>query len=497
MTPAQEELAKVDAELERRAAASAMRSSLSAFVRGSWAVLEPGTPLVWNWHLDAICDHVQALLEGRLGRRKLVVNVPPGSMKSRIVSVCATVWNLLRRPDWRVICASGNAAVSLRDSMYARDLIESEWFKETFRPAWAFAADQNAKGFFKTNRGGFRKATSSGARITGDRADALFVDDPLDAALAFSAAERTAVLDWWNLAFANRVNDPQGSVYCIIAQRLHADDLPGHLLRLEPDEWEVLAIPQEWEENHRRTTGIGWKDPREVEGALMFPERFPQEYLASERRRLGLYGYPGQHQQRPTALEGGLFKLAWFKRYGTPPAVFKRIIQSWDTAMKTGDLNDPSVCSTWGETDAGFYLLNVLRRRMDYPELRRMAVSLAEAWKPTAVLVEDKASGQSLVQELRQGTRLPILAIEPRGDKVVRAQAVSPLVESGRVWLPDFADWLPDFEEEFLAFPASTHDDQVDSVTQALSHLSGLSGGGTGIIEFYRRKALAAKGLPV
>ena len=497
MTPAQEELAKVDAELERRAAASTMRASLSAFVRGSWAVLEPGTPLVWNWHLDAICDHVQALLEGRLGRRKLVVNVPPGSMKSRIVSVCATVWNLLRRPDWRVICASGNAAVSLRDSMYARDLIESEWFKETFRPAWAFAADQNAKGFFKTNRGGFRKATSSGARITGDRADALFVDDPLDAALAFSAAERTAVLDWWNLAFANRVNDPQGSVYCIIAQRLHADDLPGHLLRLEPDEWEVLAIPQEWEENHRRTTGIGWKDPRTVEGALMFPERFPTEYLASERRRLGLYGYPGQHQQRPTALEGGLFKLSWFKRYGTPPAVFKRIVQSWDTAMKTGDLNDPSVCTTWGETDAGFYLLNVLRRRMDYPELRRMAISLAEAWKPNAVLVEDKASGQSLVQELRQGTRLPILAIEPRGDKVVRAQAVSPLVESGRVWLPDFAEWLPDFEEEFLAFPASTHDDQVDSVTQALAHLSGLSGGGTGIIEFYRRKALAAKGLPV
>lgn len=166
--------------------------------------------------------------------------------------------------------------------------------------------------------------------------------------------------------------------------------------------------------------------------------------------------------------EGGIVKAAWFKRYGTAPANYTMIVQSWDTAYKDKQINDPSVCTTWAVTPNGYFLLDTFRERMDYPAVKRAVRSLAEKWKPTAVLIEDKASGQSLIQELRAETRLPVIAIEPEGDKISRMNAVSSIIESGLVFLPEVSSWLLDYEIEMTIFPLAAHDDQVDSTSQFL-----------------------------
>lgn len=171
--------------------------------------------------------------------------------------------------------------------------------------------------------------------------------------------------------------------------------------------------------------------------------------------------------------EGGLLKAAWFQRYATPPAEFIRLVQSWDTAYKPDEHNDPSVCTTWGQTRHGFYLLDVWRRRVAFPELQRAAVSLAQKWRPNAVLIEDKGSGISLVQQLRATTPLPVIPLDPGGQKKIdRLVAVSSLFEAGRVYLPAAAPWLLDYEVELTIFPLAAHDDQVDSTSQALSWMA-------------------------
>ncbi len=203
----------IQAELARR--------NLADFFRHSWAILEPATPLIWNWHLQAICDHVQALLEGRIPQRNLIINVPPGSSKSRIVSVCTTAWVWIDRPEWRGIFTSANPRNVIRDSTYCRQLIESNWYQEWFRPKWRFARDQNAKGLYRNTAGGFRQAM-------GGSANGLFMDDMIDAADAESKAARDAFVVWYDQAFANRVSDMTSSTRCIIAQRLHEVDPVGH-----------------------------------------------------------------------------------------------------------------------------------------------------------------------------------------------------------------------------------------------------------------------------
>src|SRR4051812_11176713 len=203
----------IQAELSRR--------NLADFFRHSWPILEPATKLVWNWHLQAICDHVQALLEGRIPKRNLIINVPPGSSKSRIVSVCTTAWRWIDYPEWRGIFTSANPRNVIRDSTYCRQLIESAWYQEWFTPSWRFARDQNAKGLYRNTAGGFRQAMGGSATVSGDRANGLFMDDMLDATKGESKAAREEFTNFYDQAFANRVSDMTTSTRCMIAQRLH------------------------------------------------------------------------------------------------------------------------------------------------------------------------------------------------------------------------------------------------------------------------------------
>lgn len=497
-------LSAIHAELARR--------SLSWFFRLSWAVLEPTDPLIWNWHIEAVCDHVQALLEGRIPQRNLLINVPPGSAKSRVVSVCTTPWMWLHQPAWRAIYGSGNPDVAIRDSMYARDLIESDWYQETFRPTWQLAGDQNAKGHYRNTATGERRALSTGAKVTGSRAHALFVDDALDAKEAHAKPARASALLWYRQAFSNRLSSPQSGTRCIIEQRLHAGDLSGYLLESQPEMWDHLNIRQEYEVpteiEPRRVTSIGWTDPRTTEGELMNPQRFPASVLAQERLILGSSGYAGQHQQRPTSAEGNIFKRDWFRYYKTPDTNgdlkklieilgITRLVQGVDTALTEKKSSDFTADCTIGVAPNRFYVLDLYKKKSEFPEAKKAVVLYHAKWGANAVAIEGggSASGKVTAQELRRETRVPIIEV-PNIDKVVGANKIAPTVEAGCVYLPEDADWVADFVESLCTFPMANHDDDVDAFRIALDYAIN-GGGGMGMFEWMRMQAAAHAVAPV
>lgn len=489
--------------VELEAEAEACRASLAEFIRRSWHVLEPATPLNWNWHIDAIALHVQAVLEDWLKRQEdpeykqriqnLLINVPPGTGKSRIVSVCAPAWMWTRCPTWRAIFLSANPRVALRDSLYCRDVIESSWYQQVFRPTWKLDQDQNAKGLFRNTVGGERQAIGFNSRITGARGDALFVDDPHDAEEVQSDALRTAVTERWDSAIANRVNDLRCSVRIGIMQRLHEADWSGHVLA--QGGWEHLCLPMEFEPERLgaakdgipSVTAIGWRDPRTKAGELLFEERFPREILALERTRLGSSGYAGQHQQRPAPADGNLFKKAWFaNRYRTLPKM-RAVASFWDTALKEKEQNDESACVVAGlGEDGDLYILRVTHGRWETPDLAKFLVDQAAWLKRTygetyrGDYVEDKVSGTTLMQYVRRSNPdIVIIPISVDLDKVARAQGSLPLCEAGRVHFPDpnfypaAATWAGDTIDQLAAFPFATLKDIVDAFVYSCKWLMG------------------------
>ena len=482
----------------RAVRAERMKRSLAEFVKEAWLVIEPATPLVWNWHIDVLCDHVQALLEGRLGKNNLALCVPPGSMKSTIVSVCAPAWWWLHEPSWRGLFACGSEFFATRDSMKCRDLLVSSWYQETFRPAWAFAKDQNEKRNYKNSMTGFRQATTTSRKITGSRPTDLFIDDPLDATDAFSKVARDNVIEWWRAA-ANRLANMVTGKRCIIMQRLHEEDLVGFVSKLEPDEWEVVIIPQEWDEALRFTSSLGWTDPRTVDGELLFPARYPASVLKGEKLRLGSSGYQGQHQQRPSAAEGEIFKrghVQFMHPRMLPQASIEQIVASWDTAVKEKQQNDFSVSLIGIKFDRGIFIAEESRMKTGYSGLKEATKLQASKWKLSALAIEDTQSGQALIQELRDTTDLPVVAVQVHVDKVARAWPCVPYWEANRIFFPcddqgNPEPWVVDFLAELYSFPKGSHDDRVDAFTQLLTYLVLRNNGGA-IVEWYKAQTTIA-----
>ncbi len=491
-------LAEIRAEKARR--------SLAEFVRQSWRVLEPSTLLLWNWHMEAICLHVQAALEDWQRKQSdptheqrikdLLINVPPGSAKSRIVSVCAPAWMWLRFPTWRVICLSGNPRVSTRDSLYCRTLIEDDWYQQTFRPTWRLAPDQDTKTLFKNTVGGFRQASTMTSKISGDRADALLIDDPNDAEEVNSEAHRTEVNERWDVAIANRVNDPRSSVRIGIMQRLHEDDWTGHVL--QTGSWTHLVIPQEYDPGRNvALSPINWIDPRNEPGELLHPERFPRAVLDEERKRLGSYGYAGQHDQRPAPKGGGQFKRHWW-RFWKPdgvqaegnarrpdgcrdeparalPGYLDEVIISVDARFGGKDAKNSNrsyvVIQTWAAKGADRYLLRQRRGRWDYTETKTQFLDECRATPHAgSKYIENKANGSAIIDDL-QSVVPGLIPVEPEGGKESRAARMQPEVEAGNVFLPEGAAFLDEFVEEFALFPQGANDDQVDAASQGLLKL--------------------------
>lgn len=469
------------------------KRSLTEFVKAAWHVIEPATPLLWNWHLDAICVHVQALIEDKPGTpQNLLMNVPPGTMKSLVTSVFLPAWVWLRRPSWRACFASGTPSVVTRDSLKCRALIKSEWYQKTFAPEWQISKDQDEKQLFSNTAGGLRQGVSAGGAITGVRADCLLADDPNNASDIHSKAHRTSINEnWWDAAWHNRIADPARSKRIIIMQRLHEEDLAGYLLAKEGDQWAHLCLPMEFDKNLSKTTWLGWTDPRRREGELLFPQRFDAAYLESERKTLGSAGYAGQMQQRPAPAAGNRFKREWWRFWAADgqmkqrptgscavppvrfnPAIdrFDEVVGSWDCSFKDGDENDYVVGLTVYRVGALRYVVARYRNKSGLGATVEAVRQQARDWKPYEVLVEDKANGSAVV-ELLQSEVDGILAVNPKGGKEARAAVLEPKVEAGQWLLPEGAEWLGEWMDEFASFPLGKHDDQVDAASQLEARL--------------------------
>lgn len=458
--------------------------------------------------MDAACLHLQETLLDLLRARRdpdfvqrapdWIFNVPPRSSKSTLVSVFFPAWAWLLDPSLAFMCLSANPHVSQRDSRDWRELVGSRWYLglvASLGGDWIIKENEDALGHVANTARGRRDARGLNANVIGLGCDVLIIDDPHDEK-ELTDYKRTEVLDRYDQGVHNRVNDPLRCMRVLVMQRLHQDDLAGHLLAT--GKWNHLMIPMEFDAARACETVYGWRDPRTEEGELLQPERFPREWVAAERDRLKEYGYAAKHQQTPSPKGGGMFpREAW--RFWKPdgvaagaaqrpkgctdlparplPAKFDAVHWSLDTASRSGAHNDWDVLTVWGVHGADLYLLERLRVHLELDKLCEAIIALegrlrARGYRVHARLVEGRARGDSVVQLLGRpraqgGTALPgIITIDPKESKEVRAAAAQPRVTAGNVHIPEGAPWLDEWVDEFAMFPVGSHDDQVDSYSQ-------------------------------
>lgn len=444
------------------------RRSLAHFARRAWHVLEPAAALKWGWALDAICLHLEAVTDGRITR--LLMNVPPGSMKSLLTGVIwpAWEWGPKGMPEMRFVGTAHEEQLAIRDSRKCRDLIKSEWYQGLWPTE--LLRDLDGKKEFGNSKKGVRQARAFRS-MTGVRGDRVILDDPISADNANSEAELEASRIAFTETLPTRVNNEKSAIV-VVMQRLSEKDTSGVILTMGLP-YVHLCIPMRFESARRCVTSIGWEDPRTQEGELMFPERFGEQQVSELETTLGSYGTAGQLQQRPAPRGGGILKEEWYRYWTVQPALEFRIITA-DTAQKTGQENDYSVLECWGRSTTGqAVLLDMRRGKWEAPELLTTARAFwlkhkdADRSPLRSMMVEDKVSGTGLIQTLRR-EGIPVLAVQRNNDKISRAHDSAPFVESGNVLLPQDAPWLSDFLAESSSFPGGAHDDQLDPMFDAI-----------------------------
>lgn len=444
-----------------------LRTDFRFFIKKSFEYTNPKTDLIWNWHIDCISEYLLACIKYNQ-IRKLIINVSPRTTKSIICSQSLPAFCLGLEPAFKFIGISHSEDVALENSVKTRQLVESDWYKNTF-PETILASDQNQKSRFDTTQNGYRIATTTGRGAAGKGADLIVADDYLNTKMALSMLERETALSDFGPNVVTRLNDKEKGIIIIIEQRLHDRDLTGKLIA-ENQGYTHLVLPAKFDE--RKTISFG-NFHREVgEGELLDPIRLSQPILDDLKKSLGTDQFVGQFMQSPVAAGGNMIKLHWFRRIALEIMRLTKYdtkVVCLDSAYKADQLNDPSAMGCFGIKGEDFDLIDVVCERMEYPELKRRFKAFLDHHKPDYVLIEDKASGQSLIQELRQETGYSIIAIKPEGDKIMRLSNGSAIVEAGRMSLPDQADWLCDFENEVTKFPKAAHDDQVDMLSMFLN----------------------------
>lgn len=523
-----------------------LRNDFSTFVERSFTELNPGTEFARNWHLHVMAYELQRCLLGET--RRLIINLPPRSLKSHCASIAFPAWIMGHNPSAQIICASYAQDLADKHAIDCRALINSSLYRRIF-PATCLSSEKRAIADFLTTARGCRKATSVGGVLTGRGADFIIIDDPLQPDKALSDARRNSTNDWYDNTLISRLNHKLTGCIVIVMQRLHEDDLVGHVLAIQErmgldiePKWNVISFPAIAEQDeHYEVMCLGKPIPYDRRaGEVLHPEREPREILDQLRETLGEYHFAGQYQQSPAPLGGGIIKANWFRYYTDRPEHFDFIFQSWDTANKASELNDYSVCTTWGvlssprpsvssdgDNGAGgdsrgphgpgvgswgggsggsssgdgsrgsssgrpnrcLYLLDCLRRRMEYPELKRTVLAHAREWTPRNILIEDRASGTQLIQELRQEGLSTLTRCDSKEEKIVRMSTASNMIENGQVYLPEKAPWLSQYVHELVTFPNGKYYDQADSTSQALiwfksrAFLSGIQ-------QYYKEEAM-------
>lgn len=474
-------------EQDRRAATK----SLMAFTRQSFDIIEPGQDFCENWHLNVIAEHLEAVTAGDI--RNLVINIPPGCMKSILTSVAWPAWEWARNPTIRTLSASYGVELAIRDASKTRDIVTSEWYRERWTDV-VIKPGEDQKTKYALVGGGWRLATSVGGRATGEHPDRKIVDDPHNAKQAESDAERTGALSWFDRTLSTR-GQSRGASTVVVMQRLHEKDVTGHIIA-DLTGYEHLCIPMKYDGAQRKTF-LGAYDPRKKEGELLWPEMFDEKSVDELEQLLGEYGSAGQLQQRPSPVGGGIIKTDRFRLWPADKALpdLFFIVQSYDTAFTEKTSGDPTGCQVWGvfehEKRRNVLLLDCWNEHLGYPALKKRVMDdwqaryggekdniMKPSRKPDIVLVEAKGSGQSLLQDLRL-SNIPAVPYNPgKADKVARAHMSTPLLEADIFWVLESTKnrgkprtWVQPFLDQLGRFPAGEHDEMVDCWTQTTIYL--------------------------
>lgn len=449
--------------MSQRDLLAAYRIHFELFATKAFNIVNPGQRFAATGAVAAMA-HVLAEVEaGNIQR--LLITVPPRSGKSLLASIALPAYILGRDPTRRIICASYSGELAAKHSRDCRTVMTDPAYHVLF-PATVIAG-KNTESELETVDGGFRYATSVGGTLTGRGGNFIIIDDPMKPDEAMSRTARERVWEWFTQTVGSRLDNKAEDAMVIVMQRLHVDDLVGRLL--DHGGWHHLLLPAIAETEQVIPIGHGRSYVRNL-GDVLDPSREPRETLEQHRRDVGSQTFEAQYQQQPVPQEGNLIKWAWFQTYDRAPtcAPNDRMVVSWDTAMKDREVNDYSVAVVaLVKPNRHVYVLDVMRDRMDFPTLRKRILEVARKYRSIITLIEDAGSGSSLLQDLRY--TIPLIGIPPSGEKVVRFQAVTPIIEAGQVYLPARAPWLEPFRRELLSFPASANDDQVDAFSQLLN----------------------------
>jgi len=499
--------------------------SLATFVRQAWHVIEPGQPYIHGWHIDFICEHLEAITagveldDGSLYNR-LLINVPPGTMKSLLVGVFwpSWEWGPKNLPHHRFVCASHSLDLAIRDGLRMRRLISSEWYQERWGDRVQLTGDQNQKTKFENTQTGFRQAAAAGS-ITGARGDRVIIDDPHSVDGANSDAMRESTVQWFREAVPTRLNNPDRSAIVVVMQRLHEADVSGELLDKQLG-YDHIMLPMEYDPRRAAPTMLGYEDPRDEENELLFPERFPFEVVERDKKIMGPYATAGQFQQEPTPRGGGVIKPDWWETWpeGEYP-MMDYIVASLDTAYTTKQENDYSALTVWGifsgdrssmraenfvnargqrknneeeaerfnqgvkirdmldvdpESVPRVMMMYAFQERLELPELVQKVISVCKRMKVDTLLIENKAAGISVGQELRRLMNTEdfgVQLINPGAiDKLARLYSVQHLFSEGVIYAPD-RHWADMVIRQCETFPKGAHDDLVDTVSMALRYM--------------------------
>jgi predicted phage terminase large subunit-like protein len=501
--------------------------SLSAFVKQAWHIIEPGQPYIHGWHIDFICEHLEAITRGEQlddGSiyNRLLINVPPGTMKSLLVGVFwpAWEWGPQNMPHHRFVCASHSLDLAIRDGLRMRRLITSEWYQDRWGDRVQLTGDQNQKTKFENTSTGFRQAAAAGS-ITGARGDRVIIDDPHSVDGANSDAMRESTVQWFKEAVPTRLNNPDRSAIVVVMQRLHEGDVSGTILD-EQLGYDHIMLPMEFDERRATPTALGYEDPREEEGELLFPERFPPEVVERDKRVMGPYATAGQFQQEPTPRGGGVIKPDWWVLWENVEwPLIDYVVASLDTAYTTKQENDYSALTVWGiftsdvnsitqnnyvsrdergrrrsiaDQNAAFdegvkirdlldvspesvprvLLMGAWQERLEMPDLVQKVIKTCKTFKVDTLLIENKAAGISVGQELRRlmnAEDFGVQLINPGSiDKLSRLYSVQHLFSDGVIYAPE-RHWADLVIRQCETFPKAKHDDLVDTVSMALRYM--------------------------
>lgn len=450
---------------------AALRTDFASFLQRTFRELEPGGELSPGWHLDAIARKLEQVRQGKI--KRLLITMPPRSLKSMTVSVAFPAYLLGHDPTCRVITASYGEDLSGKHARDCRTVMQSPWYRRVFSGT-RIARNRAAEHDFQTTRHGGRLSTTVGGAMTGRGGDILIIDDPIKAGDALSDTRRKAVNDWFSNTALTRLNDKRTGAVIVVMQRLHDDDLAAHLLT--QGGWDHLDLPAIAQSDERIEIGADRFFERKAGEALQ-PDREPLDTLGEIRRNMSAYDFSAQYLQRPVPLAGNLVRPEWLKPYDRLPEESEtgpraRIVQSWDLAVSDSTGADYSVCITALVRGKRIWVLDVYRDRINYPAQKKKLIALARHWQADVVLVEKAANGTPLLDDLRQldadGVPTPI-GVPVKGSKLERLSVQTSRLEAGDVMLPAKADWRTAFLHELAAFPTTSHDDQVDALSQLMA----------------------------